>query len=171
MIIDVGNGEYICFWKSKGLPDESINCITASNYSITPSLDYLGTKIRVELNGSCLKQDKITYIHGNIVNIVQKISKHYNISTYPILERFLFGVVSFTKNNHIDEYKYSGYSVGFDRKGKFSVGNGFGRNCIIFRVDMNSSVHVVNKKKDILILGEGLTQGLDGTRLTGEKNY
>ena len=36
---------------------------------------------------------------------------------------------------------------------------------------MSSSVHVFNKKKDILILGEGLTQGLDGTRLTGEKNY
>ena len=34
---------------------------------------------------------------------------------------------------------------------------------------MSSSVHVFNKKKDILILGEGLTQGLDGTRLTGEK--
>ena len=65
MIIDVGNGAYIFFLKSKGLSDESINCITASNYSITPSLDYLGTKIRVELNGSCLKQDKITYIHGN----------------------------------------------------------------------------------------------------------
>ena len=36
---------------------------------------------------------------------------------------------------------------------------------------MSSSVHVFNKKKDILILGEGLTQVLDGTRLTGEKNY
>ena len=36
---------------------------------------------------------------------------------------------------------------------------------------MSYSVHVFNKKKDILILGEGLTQGLDGTRLTGEKNY
>ena len=31
---------------------------------------------------------------------------------------------------------------------------------------MNSSVHVGNKKKDILILGEGPTQGLDGTTLT-----
>ena len=74
-----------------------------------------------------------------------------------------------TKNNDIDKYKYSGYGIGFDRKGKFSLGNEFGRNCIIFGVDMSSSVHIDNKKKDILILGEGSTQRLDGTTLTVEK--
>ena len=36
---------------------------------------------------------------------------------------------------------------------------------------MSSSVHVDNKKKDILILGEGPTQGLDDTKLTAEKKY
>ena len=46
-------------------------------------------------------------------------------------------------------------------KEKFSFGKGFGRNVIIFGVDMSSSVHVNNKKKYILILGEGPTQGLD----------
>ena len=35
---------------------------------------------------------------------------------------------------------------------------------------MSSSVHVDNKKHDILILGESPTQGLDGTTLTAEKN-
>ena len=35
---------------------------------------------------------------------------------------------------------------------------------------MSSSVHVHNKKKDILILGEGPTQGLDDTTLTAEKS-
>ena len=40
---------------------------------------------------------------------------------------------------------------------------GFGKNAIIFGVDMSSSVHANNKKKDILILGEGPTQGLDNT--------
>ena len=30
-------------------------------------------------------------------------------------------------------------------------------------------VHVDNKEKDVLILGEGPTQGLDGTTLTTEK--
>ena len=36
-----------------------------------------------------------------------------------------------------------------------------GKNVIIFRVDMNSSVHIDNKKKDILIPGKGSTQELD----------
>ena len=36
---------------------------------------------------------------------------------------------------------------------------------------MSSSVHVNNKKKDILILGKGPTQRLDGTTLTVERNY
>ena len=36
---------------------------------------------------------------------------------------------------------------------------------------MSSSVHVDNKKKYILILCEGPTQGLDGTTLTTENLY
>ena len=35
---------------------------------------------------------------------------------------------------------------------------------------MNSSVHVDNKKKDILLLGEGPTQGLDDTISTAERS-
>ena len=52
-----------------------------------------------------------------------------------------------TKNVNTDKYKHSGYGIGFDRMGTFSVGNGSGRNCIIFEVDMSSSLHVDKKKK------------------------
>ena len=50
-----------------------------SNNSITPKLSYYGSKLRVKFNGSCLKQDKITYTHGAIANIfiVYGISKHF----------------------------------------------------------------------------------------------
>ena len=134
----------VFFWKSKGLFDESINSNTGYNYSITPSLDYLGVKIRVKFNGNCLKQDETTYNHGKIVNtyIAYEMNKNYNISIYPTLGKFLFGAVSMTKNADIDKYKYSGYGNGFDRKGKFSVGNGLDRNCISFGVGMSSSGHV-----------------------------
>ena len=81
----------------------------------------------------------------------------------------MFGAVNLTKHNHIDEYKYSGFDIGFDRKGTFSIDNGLGRNCIIFGVDMSSSVHIDNNEKDILILAEGPTKKLDGTTLTTEK--
>ena len=88
---------------------------------------------------------------------------------YPILENYLFGAVKLVRNTDTDKYKYSEYGIRFDRRGTFSVGNGFGRNVIIFGVDTNSSVHVDNKKKDNLILGEDPTQGLDDTKLTAEK--
>ena len=57
-IIGVGSSNYIYFWKSIGLSDERLNSNTASNYKTTPELSY-GTKIRVEFNGSYLKQDKV----------------------------------------------------------------------------------------------------------------
>ena len=83
----------------------------------------------------------------------------------------MFGAVRLTKNADIDKYGYSGYGIGFDRKSSFSFPNGkFGQNVIIFGVDKSSSVHVDNKKKDILILGKGPTQGLEHT-LTAEKIY
>ena len=154
------------------MSDERINSITASNYSIIPNLSNYGTKIRVNLNGISLKQDKITFNHGEIVNIciVYEISKSFNISSYQTLEYCLIGALSFTKNSDIDMYKYSGYSIGFDRKATFSFGNGFGRNVIIFGVDMSSPSYIDNKKKNILSLGTGPRQGLEHT-LTAEKLY
>ena len=40
----------------------------------------------------------------------------------------MFGVVKLTKNADIDKYGYSGYGIGFDRHGRFSFGNGVGKN-------------------------------------------
>ena len=42
-----GSGNYIYFWKSKGLSDERLNANTASNHSITLESSYYGTKTRV----------------------------------------------------------------------------------------------------------------------------
>ena len=47
---------------------------------------------------------------------------------------------------------------------------GFGQDIIIFGVDMISSAHIDNKKKDILIRGKGPTQRFEHT-LTTEKMY
>ena len=63
-VCGVGSGNYICFWKSKGLSDENIEAPTTSDYSLNPQLRYLGTKTRLEFKGRCLKQDKITYDYG-----------------------------------------------------------------------------------------------------------
>ena len=76
-----------------------------------------------------------------------------------------------TKNCDIDKYGNSGYGIEFDRRSRFSfTGSGFGQNVLIFGADMSSSSHINNKKKDILVLGRGPTQGLEHT-LTAEKIF
>ena len=45
------------------------------------------------------------------------------------------------------------------------------KNCYYFGADMSSYMDVDSKGKDILILGEGPTQGLDDTTLTAEAKY
>ena len=90
---------------------------------------------------------------------------------YSSWQNSLFGTVRLTKNVDIDQYQYSGYRIGFDKRSSFSFPNGgFSQNVILFGVDMSSSFHVDNKKKDILILGKGSIQGLEHT-LTLEKMY
>ena len=37
-MVGIGSGNYIYYWKSKGLSDGRINSITASSYKITPQL-------------------------------------------------------------------------------------------------------------------------------------
>ena len=120
-VAGVGSGNYIYFWKSKGLSDKRINSITVSNYIVTPELSYYGSKTRVKINGSCLKQDKVTYNHGTIVNIyiVYEISKNYKISSHLTLEKCLFGVVILTKHVDIDQYKYFGYCIDLIEKELF----------------------------------------------------
>ena len=84
----------------------------------------------------------------------------------------MFGSVKLTNNADPDKCKYSGYDIGFDSRSEISLPDGsMGKNAIMFGVDMNSSVHIDNKKKYNLSIGKGPTQGLDDTMLTVEARY
>ena len=97
--------------------------------------------------------------------LVYEITNFPNVSSYSTLKNALFGA-------DIDKYSYFGYGIGFDGHGSFSYPSiGTGNNVIIFGADVSSSVDIDNKKKDILILGKGLTQQLDEHSLTVEKVY
>ena len=77
-----------------------------------------------------------------------------------------------TKLVDIDQYKYSGYGIRFDRKGEFTfASNGFGKNLIILGAEMSSSVHANNTTKNILVLGKDFIQGLDNTTIYAGKLY
>ena len=51
------------------MSDESIKPPSASNKMLNPSVNYVDTKARVKFNGDCLKQDKVSFDYGKIVNI------------------------------------------------------------------------------------------------------
>ena len=65
----ITNTDYILSWKSKRLPAESIKPPATSDNSLTPKLNYYGTKTRVKVNGGCLQQSKISYTLSTIVKI------------------------------------------------------------------------------------------------------
>ena len=142
-------------------------------------MNYYGSETRVEFYGDCLKQDKVTFNHGKIVNIyivyevikIAIISKPGSNDIYPTLQNALFGAVKLTKNADVDKCGYSGYKIGFNRRSNFShPSGGDGQNVIFFGVDMSSSTKTDNRKKDFLILGKCPTQGLEHT-ISAEKMY
>ena len=165
----IGNTLSISSWESNGLSAETINPPTMS---LSPLIDYVGNKIRLKFYGSCLKQsNKVTYTHRTIVNIyiVYELGASTSHNNDLTLKNCLFGAVTLTKNADIEKYGYSGYGIGFHRRSSFSFPSvRFGQNVLILGVDMSSSAHIDNEKKDILVLSNGPTQGLERT-LTAEK--
>ena len=143
----ITNTDYVSPWKSKGLSAESIKPPTTSDNSLITVLNYYGA--RVKFPGSCLRQPKISYTHGKVVNIyiVYELGASSSHNNHPTLKNCLFGAVTLTKNADFDKYGYSGYGTGFDSKSAFSFrGGGFGQNIIIFGVDMSFFAHIDDKK-------------------------
>ena len=90
------------------------------------------------------------YDPGKLVKIylAYEIIKNFNNSDHPSLENCLFGAASLTKNADIDNYKYSGYGIGFDRHGFFSHPIAvIGIYVIIVGVDMSSFTKIDDRKK------------------------
>ena len=101
-----------------GLSAESTEPPARPDNSLTPALSYYGTKTRVKLTGSCLKQSKISYTHGKVVNIyiVYELGASSSHVNDPTPKNCLFGAVTLTKNADFDKYGYSGYWIGFARR-------------------------------------------------------
>ena len=137
----------ILSWQSKRLSTENIDPPTTSLF---PSINYVGNKIRVKFTGSCLKQPKISYTHGKVVNIyiVYELGASSSQVNDPTLKNCLFGAVTLPKNSDIDKYGYSGYGIRFDRRGSVLFPDGgYGQNVLIFGVDTIFSAQIDNKKK------------------------
>ena len=136
---------YLSSWESKGLSSEKISSTITSNYNQAPSLAY-NVRIKLKFVGALLKQDKITYNHGPIVNIYIAYRLSPSVTSDISLENFLFGAVKLRKNLKINTY--SGYGIAFDSKGSFShPSGGYCKN------------------------GKDFIQGINGTTIYAEKMY
>ena len=140
--------DYVSSWEFKGLSAESIKPSITFDNSLTPAIGYYDTKTKVKFTGSFLKQSKVSYTHGKVANFyiayeLGSSSSHNNDRT---LKNCLFGADTLTKIADFDKNGYSGYGIGFDRRSSFPGGK-FGQNVLIFRIDMGSSAHIVNKKR------------------------
>ena len=165
-----GTTAYISSWEVKGLSNEKISSITTSNYNQAPSLAYDNVRIKLKFVGDLLKQDKITYNQGPIVNIYIVYRLSTSITSDITQENCLFGAVKLTKNLKINTY--SGYGIAFDSNGSFSnPSGGYGKNVIIFEADLSSSVHANNRANNILVLGKAFIQGINDTTIYAEKMY
>ena len=70
VIDSTDNTVYVHYWKSKGLSDGKINGpVTSSCNDQAPILEYGSAEIRLKFKGDSLRQSKVTYNHGKIVNI------------------------------------------------------------------------------------------------------
>ena len=91
----------ILLWQSKGLFTETIDPPTTS---LSLLINYVGNKIRVKFNRSCLQQsNKLTYTHKTIVNIyiVYELGASNSRHNDPTLKYCLFGAVLSTKNAEV----------------------------------------------------------------------
>ena len=115
----------------------------------------------MNFNGHCLIKNNIS-ITEKVINLPISYMlglQLRNLNTDFALGNFLFGSVKLTKNSDLDNYKYTGYGIGFDSRSEFLFTDGsYGKNVIISVANMSSYKHVDNKGKEILTLGEGPTK-------------
>ena len=98
--------------------DKIIKSPTASNNGIASLLKYTRFRPRVKFGSHWLKQEKVTYTHGVVLNfyIVYEINLWpLNLNSKFSLLNLLFDAVKLTKNVDPDNYFYSEYGIGFDK--------------------------------------------------------
>ena len=152
--------------------------LDAVNYSagLAPKLTTASEngKLNVRFSVNVLKQPKIHYNHGKIIDIyvTYKLRKRAISSPDFTVQNAFFGAAKLTKDAYTSHYGYSGYGICFDSGSSFSFGNSLtAKNVIMFGCDMSFSSHANNRVNNIYVLGKTFIQGINGTTLYAEKLY
>ena len=136
-------------WISTEIHNDSNNTdlfsVNNSNNN-SPILLNKNNRLCVTFNGNYMKQNKLGYAHGKIVNlyIIYELKNRRVDNPDITVQNGLFGAVKVTKNANISHYKYEEYAICFDGESSFS----FGKNVIIFGVNTSNSCHS-NKTQNI----------------------
>ena len=122
------NGGNIHAWISTGIHNDSNNTdlfsVNNSNNN-SPTLLNKNNRLGVTFNGNSMKQNKLGYAHGKIVNlyIVYELENSGIDSPDFAVQNGLFGAIKITKNANTSHYKYEGYGICIDGESSFSFGN------------------------------------------------
>ena len=145
------NGGDIHAWISTGIHNDSNNTdlfsVNNSNKN-SPTLLNKNSRLGVTFNRNYMKQNKLCYAHGKIVNlyIVYELKNRRIDSPDFTVQNGLFSAVKITKNANTSHYKCEGYGICFDDESSFSFGNRIdAKNVIIFGVNTRNSSHSTNK--------------------------
>ena len=173
-------------WKSTGIfnysSDYNMNAVGDSGRNLSDLKN--DGRLYVYLSGNHFQQHKVIIPNNdNVINIycvfeIQPISSSRDTSF--TIQNALFGAMQITKDaTDNSKNNYKGYGICFDKRSQFGhtiTEGGFthttnGRNLLIFEEDMSLSVRATNRANHIYLMDDGLTQGINDTKIYVEKNY
>ena len=171
------NGKVVNSSISTGIHNDSNNTdlfsVKNSNNN-SPTLLNQNNRLGVTFNRNYMKQNKIGYAHGTVVNIyaVYEFKNRSTENADFTVSSGLLGVVKITKDANTSNYGYSGYGNCFDSGDSFTSGNiTNGKNVIIFAANTKHSIHSTNKTQNIYLMGKDFIQGINGTTIYTENIY
>ena len=179
------NNKKILKWRSTGIFNYSDYYSMNGNKNRKNEMPILKNddRLYVYLQGNHFQQNNVlTSNNDNVVNkdvvniyIVYKLDPIASTRDTSItIQNALFGAMQITKNaTDNSKNNYKGYGICFDEGSDFDHtinDGGFShttdaRNVLIFRADMSFSAHATNKANHIYLMGERLTQGINGTTI------
>ena len=156
-------------WKCK--VEISKNLPTSDNIFTPTWIDCIAIP-KVKFNENCLRLDNISFIHKNLatLNIIYKLDTwSRDLNTDFTLGNCLFEAVKLTTNDDPDKHDILIMVLDSMHVPNFHGQTVAGVEIVAnFGVNISSSVHIDNNKKDILVPGEDPTQGLDDAKITAE---
>ena len=123
-------------WKSNGMSEEIIENITKSDSNFAPTFVDHHLLPDINFNGHCLIKN--IFIPKKVINIHTFYTlgpQLRNLNTDFKLNNCLLGSLKLTENTYLDKYIYTGYGIGFDSRGEYSLIFGsIGKNVIFLEL-------------------------------------